>query len=204
MDGGADVETTQEYVGTIVTEGKRLRELIDDILDLTKMEAGKVTYEFQEFALNEIVETVLLGMHSRAEAKKQELVADLQPDLGEVRVAQDRITQVLTNFMSNAIKYTPEGGRIVVHTRKTPPFPGQAVPTVTVTVEDNGIGIAPENLERVFSKFDRIEAIANHKEGTGLGMAISKQIVEGGHGGRIGVESEVGKGSKFHFRIPVA
>ena len=194
----------REYIEVIHSEGKRLCRLIDDVLDLTRMEAGKMSYDFEEQDPNEIIGLVIMSLTPLIEEKHHELELDLDENVGTCRLAVDRYTQVLNNVISNAIKYTDSGGRIVIASRKTDPFPGSSVPTLTVTVQDNGIGIAAENLDKVFSKFEMVEAVKHHTAGTGLGMAICKQIIEEGHAGKIWLESEVGKGTKVSIQIPMS
>ena len=194
----------REYLDIIYNEGKRLSRLIDDVLDLTRMEAGKMSYSFEEQDPNEIIGSVVMAMTPLIEAKGHELELDLAEDIGECRLAPDRFTQVINNIVSNAVKYTNPGGRIVIASRKTDPFPGSVIPTLTITVQDNGIGIPAEHLDKVFSKFEMVEAVKNHTAGTGLGMAICKQIIEKGHGGKIWLESEVGKGTKVYVQVPVS
>ena len=205
MDANEAIPTEwREYIDIIYSEGKRLCRLIDDVLDLTRMEAGKMTYDFEFQDPNEVIGSVVMSLTPLLEEKHHELELDLAEDIGECRMASDRFTQVLNNIVSNAIKYTDVGGKIVISSMKSAPLPGSSVPTVTVTVEDNGIGIAAENLDCVFSKFEMVEAVKNHTSGTGLGMAICKQIIEKGHGGRIWLESEVGKGTKVFVQLPVS
>ena len=192
----------REYIDIIHSEGKRLCRLIDDVLDLTRMEAGKMSYEFENQDMNEIIGSVIMSQTPSIEDKGHDLELDLDENVGECRMAVDRYIQVLSNVLANAVKYTDPGGRIVVRSRRADPFPGTAEPTVLVEVEDNGIGIAPENLDKVFSKFEMVESVKNHTAGTGLSMAICKQIVEDGHGGRIWLESEPGKGTKVFIQIP--
>ena len=205
MDDSDSVPTEwREYIDIIHGEGKRLSRLIDDVLDLTRMEAGKMSYDFELQDPNEVIGSVVMSLTPLFEEKHHELELELADDIGECRMAVDRFTQVMNNIVSNAIKYTDSGGRIVITSGKTEPFPGSSVPTVTFTVEDNGIGIAQENLDKVFSKFEMVEAVKNHSSGTGLGMAICRQIIEEGHGGRIWLESEAGKGTKVFVQIPIS
>ncbi len=194
----------REYIDVIYSEGRRLCRLIDDVLDLTRMEAGTMSYAYEEQDPNELIGGVVMSLTPLIDEKRHEVDLDLGDDIGDCRLAVDRYTQVLTNIISNAIKYTDAGGKIVIRSRKAPPLPGSSVPSLLVTIEDNGIGIAPENLDKVFSKFEIMEAVKNHSSGTGLGMAIGKQIVEEGHGGKIWLESELGKGTKVYVQTPVA
>ncbi len=192
-----------EYIEIINSEGKRLNRLIEDVLDLTKMEAGKMTYEFEMHDPNEIIGSVIMAMLPLAEAKNHTLEFDLGEDIGDCRVDMDRFTQVVNNIVSNAIKYTEPGGKITIRSKRREPFPRANVPTFQMEVQDNGIGIAEENLDKVFSKFEMVEAIKHHSSGTGLGMAICKQIIEEGHSGRIWLQSKPGEGTTVFVRIPM-
>ncbi len=193
----------REYIDIIHNEGKRLSRLIDDVLDLTRMEAGKMEYAYEVQDPNEVIGTVVMEMTPLLEEKGHELDLELGEDIGEVRLAVDRFRQVLSTVVSNAVKYTEPGGKIVIRTSRTAPFPGSMAPTLTIEVEDNGIGISRENLAKVFSKFEMVEAVQNHTAGTGLGLTLSKRIIEEGHGGKIWIESELGKGTKVFVRIPM-
>ncbi len=192
----------REYIGIIHSEGQRLSRLIDDVLDLTKMEAGKMHYQFTMHDPNDVIGTVVMTLMPLAEAKAHELDVDLAEDIGDCRIAVDRFTQVVNNIVANAIKYTNPGGKIMIRTYLSDPLPGNKVPTFTTEVADNGIGIAPENLDKVFSKFEMVEAIKHHTSGTGLGMSICKQIVEEGHSGKIWLKSQVGVGTKVFVQLP--
>ena len=205
MDDSDNVpQQWREYLDTIHSEGTRLSRLVDDIIDLTRMEAGKMDYQFENQDPNEIIGSVIMSMTPQLEAKNHQLECDLGEDLGECRIAPDRFTQALINVFSNAIRYTNPGGVIRIASRRADPFPGAAVPTILVTVEDNGIGIPPENMDKVFSKFEIGESVRHHTSGTGLSMSICKQIIEEGHGGRIWLESEVGKMTRVYIQIPVS
>ncbi|MDR1612949.1 MAG: HAMP domain-containing histidine kinase [Planctomycetota bacterium] len=193
----------REYIDIIHREGQRLSRLIDDILDLTKMEAGKMSYNFELHDPNEIIGAAVMTFMPLLEGKSHHLELDLAEDLGECRLDSDRFTQVANNILSNAIKYTDPGGEIAVRTYRADPLPGSAAPSLVFEVDDSGVGISKENLDKVFSKFEMVEAIKNHTAGTGLGMAICKQIVEDGHSGRIWLESETGVGTKVFVRIPM-
>lgn len=163
-----------------------------------------MAYDFDNQDPNEIIGLVIMGKTAQLEEKGIELELNLDEDVGECRLAADRFTQVLTSVVDNAIKYTANNGRIILGSRRSDPFPGSTIPTLLVTVEDTGIGIAPENLDKVFSKFEMVESVKNHTAGTGLSMAICKQIIEDGHNGAIWLESELGKGTKVFIRIPVS
>ena len=192
-----------EYLQVIHNEGQKLCRMIDNILDLTKMEAGKMDYEFSLHNPNDLIGISIMGLNAMAEAKQQQIVLELDEDIGLARIAADRFVQVLNNLISNAIKYTNEQGRIIIRSKKTAPLPGSSVPTFTIEIEDNGVGIAPENVKKIFSKFELVGSIAHHSSGTGLGMAICKQIIEDGHNGVINLESELGAGTRVFVTIPM-
>ncbi len=193
----------REYVGIIHDEGQRLCRLIDDVLDLTRMEAGKMSYSYEEQDINEVIGSVVMSLTSELEEKGHDLELDLDENTGVCRIDVDRFTQVMHSVISNAIKFTDPGGRIVIESSRAEPFQGTSAPTILATVSDNGIGISSDNLERMFSKFEMAESVKHHTSGTGLSMAIAKQIVEEGHHGKIWLESEPGKGTKVYVRIPV-
>ena len=172
----------------------RLSRLIDDILDLQKLEAGKVELHLQEIDINEVVKEVRASMAPVAERKGLQLSLSLIDHPARLRFDKDKITQVLVNLVNNAVKFT-EMGSITIATR-------QEGGAVVVTVADTGPGIKKEDLTRLFQKFQQLESPSRRKTGgTGLGLAISKQIVEK-HGGRIWVDSEVGVGTRFNFLLP--
>ncbi|MBN2712024.1 MAG: PAS domain-containing protein [Planctomycetes bacterium] len=205
MEGMVDTEEERkEYLEIIHSEGGRLSRLINDVLDLTKLEAGKMDYHFEELNIADVVGTAIASSSSLSSQKDIELIVDLADNLAVARIDSDRIMQVLMNLISNAIKFTPEGGNITITGRNTEPFPEIPGDTITVSVKDTGIGIAPENLNRVFSKFEQIENIDHHSVGTGLGMPICKQIIEEGHGGKIWIESELNVGTTVFFKIPIS
>ncbi|MCC8115837.1 MAG: PAS domain-containing protein [Planctomycetes bacterium] len=194
----------REYITIIHSEGRRLCRLIDDVLDLTRMEAGKMSYDYETQDPNKIIGAVVMSLTPQLEEKCHHLELDLDENVGDCRLAVDRITQVLKHIFRNAIKYTVAGGTIVISSKRAEPFPESSTPTLLITVKDNGIGIAPENLDRVFSKFEMVESVKHHTSGTGLSMAICRQIVEEGHGGKIWLESELGRGTTVNVQIPVA
>jgi PAS domain S-box-containing protein len=173
----------------------RLSRLIDDILDLQKLEAGKVELHMQELDVNEVVKEVRASMAPLAERKDLQLSLSLIDHPPRLRFDKDKVTQVLVNLVNNAIKFT-ETGAITIATRRE----GDAV---VVTVADTGPGIKKEDLTKLFQKFQQLESPSRRKTGgTGLGLAICKQIVEK-HAGKIWVDSEVGVGTRFSFLLPV-
>jgi signal transduction histidine kinase len=185
-----------EYVRDIASSGRHLLDLVNEILDLSKVEAGRMELEPGEFALAETIRGTLAFVRERAARQTIELAADVPPDLGTVVADERKIRQVLLNLLSNAVKFTPDGGTIAVRAQRNN---GE----VQVSVRDTGIGIAPEDQAKVFDEFQQVgKASDRSREGTGLGLTLAKRFIEL-HGGRIWVESELGKGTTFTFAIPV-
>jgi signal transduction histidine kinase len=185
----------REPIADIHTCGRQLLRLINDVLDLSKIEAGRMELAPGEYAVEDVVHTVKSSLRSLAEEKGLDFVTTVQPDLPLCLGDAKRITQCLTNLAGNALKFTREGRveiRVELH--------GESF---RFAVADTGIGIPAEQLEHIFEEFRQVDAtITREFGGTGLGLSITKKFVEL-HGGRIWVESEVGKGSTFFFSIPV-
>jgi signal transduction histidine kinase len=180
------------------TNVERLRLLINDILDFSKIEANRLSLEFTPVDLAEVAGEVVTSMETIAEQKQIHLRLDAAEDLGPIRADRMRVGQVLTNLLGNAIKFTPDGGRVDVTLDRLPEG------GIVCVVSDTGPGIAPQDLGKLFQKFQQIDSSLTRRQGgTGLGLVISKGLVEG-HGGRIWVESEVGVGSRFCFSLPEA
>ena len=174
----------------------RLARLINDLLDLSKLEAGKMKLQFAEIDIKRIMQLSVETFKSRADDKSIELTMNLPEVLPNVYVDSDRIEQVFANLIDNALKFTSEGGKIVVSARKIQD-------KVEVSVEDTGVGISADNKQHIFDQFYQTEDTLSRKTGgTGLGLSIVKQLIDA-HGGKISVESEEGKGSRFFFAIPV-
>ncbi len=187
-------EKQEEYLKDIHASGQHLLSLINDILDLSKIEAGRMELELAEFHLPEAIENALVLIRERALRRGITLEQSIDPRLGEIRGDERKIKQVLLNLLSNAIKFTPDGGRIDVR--------AVAVNgSVEVSVSDTGVGIAPEDQEAIFEEFRQVGTADKKVEGTGLGLALSRKFIEL-HGGRIWVESEPGAGSTFTFTLP--
>jgi signal transduction histidine kinase len=184
-----------EYLKDIHASGTHLLSLINDILDLSKVEAGRMELELSDFSLPSAIDSALTLVRERATRRGITLRATILDGVGEVTGDERKIRQVLLNLLSNAIKFTPEGGRIEV---KAVPEDG----SVDVSVIDTGVGIAPEDQEAVFEEFRQVGASAAKQEGTGLGLALCRKFVEL-HGGKIWVTSALGAGSTFTFRLPV-
>jgi len=191
-----DVNAKQEeYLQDILSSGRHLLSLINDILDLSKVEAGRMDLDLAPFDMPSALDNALTLVRERAGRRGIALGMTVDDRLGEIRADERKIRQVVLNLLSNAIKFTPEGGRIEV----------RAAPvdeSVEVSVTDTGVGIAPEDQEAIFEEFKQVGTAAKKVEGTGLGLALSRKFIEL-HGGRIWVKSEVGVGSTFTFRIPV-
>ncbi len=196
-------EAVERFSGVIVREAERLGRLLDNLLDLAKIESGATTWRDTVVRPEDVVDAVAGAME--AWASEAAILIERRVDYGLPRlfVDRDRIAQVLTNLVHNAIKYSPQGGRVVVAACR-------AQHSVLFAVEDDGPGIPREDLQRVFDKFYRVEpagignsATGRQAGGTGLGLAICREIVEH-YGGRIWVESEPGKGSRFCFTVPAA
>ena len=187
-------EKQESYVDDILSSGHHLLSLINDVLDLSKVEAGQVELDVAPFSLQESLERGVVMVRERALKDGVQVTLAASPDVDLVSGDERRIRQVIFNLLSNAVKFTPTGGAVGVHAT-------QVNGEVRVSVADTGPGIAAEDLERIFEEFQQTEAGIGTREGTGLGLALSKQLVEL-HGGRIWVDSELGKGSTFVFTLP--
>jgi signal transduction histidine kinase len=188
-------EKQEEYSKDIHASGQHLLSLINDILDLSKIEAGRMELELTDFDLPQAIDNALILVRERAGRRGIALQMNVDNRLGQIQADERKVRQVVLNLLSNAIKFTPEGGRIEV----------AAVPkdgVVEVSVSDTGVGIAPEDQEAVFEEFRQVGTAEKKAEGTGLGLTLCRKFIEL-HGGRIWVKSQVGVGSTFTFTIPV-
>jgi two-component system, NtrC family, sensor kinase len=185
----------EEYLDDILSSGNHLLSLINDVLDLAKVEAGQVELEVVSFSLREALERGVVMVREPAVKKGVRLSLALAPDVDLVDGDERRLRQVVYNLLSNAVKFTPGGGCIDVASSRVN---GE----VRVMVTDTGPGIAPDDHERIFEEFQQTDVGVDQREGTGLGLALSKRLVEL-HGGRIWVESEPGHGSRFVFTLPI-
>ena len=189
-------EKQAEYTEDILSCGRHLLSLINEILDLSKVEAGRMELELATFDLPLAIDNARTFVRERATKHGITLDVAVDDSLGDFVGDERKIKQILLNLLSNAVKFTPEGGRIAIEAR-------QADGVVEISVSDTGVGIAPEDQARIFEEFRQVGADYAHKsEGTGLGLTLAKKFVEL-HGGKIWVESEVGKGSKFTFTLPL-
>ena len=188
-------EKQAEYTDDILSSGRHLLSLINEILDLSKVEAGRMELELATFDLPLAIDNARTFVRERATKHGINLDVTVDERLGDFVGDERKIKQILLNLLSNAVKFTPEGGRIGINAR-------QADGSVEISVSDTGIGIAPEDQPKIFEEFRQVGSDYAHKiEGTGLGLTLAKKFVEL-HGGRIWVESEVGKGSTFSFTLP--
>ena len=188
-------EKQREYLEDILSSGQHLLSLINDVLDLSKVEAGQVELQVAPFSLQDALERGVSMVREQATTEGVQVTLHKNGSLDVVSGDERRMSQVIFNLLSNAVKFTPTGGQVDVSAKR---INGE----MRVSVADSGPGIAAEDLDRIFEEFQQTEAGARQLEGTGLGLALSKRFVEM-HGGRIWCESEVGKGSTFEFTLPL-
>jgi len=189
-------EKQSEFLQVVKNNTQRLMTLVNDLLDVSKIESGGLTLDLQPVSMADIVTEVVIAMKKQIEIKGQHLHVDVPRDLPDVHADRDRMIQVVTNLLSNAQKYSPRGGEIQILARRTDGH-------LELDVKDSGIGIAQADQKRLFTRFFRAEnAISSEEDGTGLGLAICLEIVER-HGGEIQVDSELGKGSRFRILLPL-
>ena len=189
-------EKQEDYLKDVHTSGKHLLSLINEILDLSKIEAGRMELEESSFDLEGAVSNALTLVRERAQRHGIALGQNVDPKLGQIVADERKFKQILLNLLSNAVKFTPDGGRIDVQA-------GREGSNALISVRDTGVGIAPADQAAVFEEFRQVGTDATRKhEGTGLGLTLTKKFVEL-HGGRIWLESEPGKGSTFTFSIPI-
>jgi GAF domain-containing protein len=188
-------EKQSEYVDDILSSGRHLLSLINDILDLAKIEAGRMELELTTFDLPGAIENALILVRERVTRHGIKLEREIDERLGDFVGDERKVKQILLNLLSNAVKFTPEGGQIRVKAMR-------GDETAIISVADTGIGIAPEDHERIFEEFRQVGSnYAEKREGTGLGLSLTKKFVEM-HGGKLWVESELGKGATFTFTLP--
>ena len=199
-DGEADDEKTRkEFYSVIQSQAKRLNRLIEDILNVARIESGLIKVEKQPVSMTILIEEQLQMIKSYAE-EKDITVGGLQSIIhDQVYVDKDMLTQVVVNLLSNAVKYTKSGGTITLKSEVD-----DSDGLVKVEVTDTGVGIPEKDVEHVFDKFYRVSANKKQAKGTGLGLNLVKQIIEKVHNGRVFVRSEVGVGSTFGFELPLA
>jgi two-component system, OmpR family, phosphate regulon sensor histidine kinase PhoR len=191
-----DPQNRERFLGIIVEHSRRLARLTEDLLMLSKMDADRLELETRRIPVGPLVESCIETSTPRAKEKDLKLLVNLAERVPDIAGDRRRLTEVLQNLLDNAIQYTPAGGQIMV---SAGPKNGEVI----FTVSDTGIGIPQVDQPRIFERFYRVD-VARSREvgGTGLGLSIAKHLIEN-HGGKIWVESEVGRGSQFHFSVPI-
>ena len=190
-------EEQRQSLNDILNSGRHLLDLINDILDLSKIESGKMELKLRNFPLPDVMESLRRVMTPMLAPKKQNLEIKVAEGLSTIYADRDKVRQVLLNLVSNAARFTQDGGELKVEAIKDNDW-------CRVSVIDHGIGIKPEDQKRIFEPFCQLEnPLTDEKGDTGLGLAIARQIIER-HGGQIWVESEYGKGSRFTFTLPLS
>jgi PAS domain S-box-containing protein len=195
LEGELKPSEKKEFISVVYQESRRLARLVNEILDLSRLEAGKLIYHYVLQPIDPILKESAEAVRAEAENKKIKISQELGYGQ-ELWLDRDRIKQVVINLLNNAIKYSEPG----TETR----LESKAIENgVLVSVADQGMGIAPENHEKVFEKFGRVQEVEHHTQGAGLGLPIAKRIIEEGHGGRLWLESPgLGQGSTFYFWLP--
>ncbi len=184
------------FLGHIASSGRHLLQLINDVLDLSKVESGKFDFQPEDVDLPALVADVCAVLHGGLQGKRLRLAIDIAPDLGPLRLDPGRLKQALYNYLSNAIKFTPEGGQVWVRARAAGPA------HFRLEVQDSGIGIAPADLPRLFVEFQQLDSgYSKQHQGTGLGLALTRRLIQA-QGGSVGVRSQPGVGSVFHLLLP--
>jgi signal transduction histidine kinase len=203
---GTITEMQANFLNTIRSNVERMSTLVSDLNDNSKIEAGRLRLDFKSVAVADVVDEVVRSSKRQVEDKKQTVIVEIPAELPSVWADRTRLTQILINFISNAHKYTPDGGRITVGAERTGNQwdPQGAAEVVHISIKDNGIGISLEDQKKIFEKFFRSEdQKAREAPGTGLGLNITKSLIEM-MGGRVWFESEFRLGTTFHFTVPVA
>ena len=199
LDGipGEINDEQRQCLDDILTSGQHLLSLIGDVLDISKLQAGKMELKLQDLDLADVIEEAVQTVRPMADEKRHRIEVRVEEDIPRAHADEARVRQILLNLLSNAMKFTPPGGLLAVDAT-------HGDHDCLVSVTDNGIGIKPEQQDRIFEVFVRGETILDGtRRGSGLGLALARQLVEL-MGGRIWVESECGKGSRFSFTVPGA
>jgi len=200
VDGEAnDEQTIKEFCSVIQNQANRLNRLIEDILNISRIESGLIKIEKKPVSLTILIEEQLQMIKSAAGEKNIKIIGQKPIVFDQVYADKDMISQVIVNLLSNAVKYTPAGGKVIIGTEVD-----ETANLVRVSITDTGVGIPEDEIEHVFDKFYRVGANKKQAKGTGLGLNLVKQIVEKVHDGRVFVTSKVGVGSTFGFELPLA
>ena len=202
MVGGDRLSEQQKsFLDIIAANVDRMNRLVGDLLDVSRIEAGRIKLEMTSVNIKDVIDEVLLSLRTQIEEKELELISDISPDAPSVWADYGRLVQIVTNLLSNAYKYTPKGGRIEVKSRYV--NGGNSAPYVSVSVSDTGFGISEEDQQQLFTKFFRAsDQNIREVHGTGLGLSITKGMIEM-HGGKMWFSSALGQGSTFGFDLPV-
>lgn len=199
VDGEAkDPQTLRQFCSVIQTQAQRLNRLIEDILNISRIESGLVKINKQAISLSMVIHDAVEMIRSFAQEKNISVQTPPSIIFDQVYADKDMMTQVVINLLSNAVKYTPKQGQVTVDCEVN-----ESDQVVRVQVTDTGVGIPPEDIPRLFEKFYRVEANKKMAKGTGLGLNLVKQMVEKVHQGKVFVRSEQGKGSTFGFEMPL-
>ncbi|MFN8454811.1 MAG: GAF domain-containing protein [Anaerolineae bacterium] len=202
MTAGANLnEQQKEFLNVINNNVDRMARMVKDLLEFSRIEAGRIRLEIQDVQMREVIEEVIGSVRPQIENKQLNLKVEVEPNLPELRGDYNRIVEIMTNFVSNAYKYTPQGGDILVSAKASN---NGKVNGVTVTVRDSGYGIAPEEQAKLFNEkfFRSNDPKVRDEPGTGLGLWITKNMIET-HGGELTFESKLGQGSSFTFTLPL-
>ncbi len=207
LDGAKDdPEASTKFLDIILSQSDRLNLIIEDLLQLSKIESGQVQFRREPLLIDGLIDRTMAMIRPLAEKKSQRLVAHVSPGIPPITGDEERLAQVFSNLLDNAVKYTPEGGTITVAAQQAPAgagHDGRGSDLVEISVADSGIGIPEPDRPRVFERFYRVDkARSRELGGTGLGLAIVKHIVEG-HGGQVWVEANRPTGSRFVVRLPI-
>jgi two-component system cell cycle sensor histidine kinase PleC len=195
MFGPLGAEKYHEYCGDIRGSGEYLLDVINDILDMSKIEAGRIRLDFEDLDLDTLLNEAMRVVSARAQEKQLHLTSRISPEL-RLRADRRALKQVALNLLSNAVKFTPAGGRVTVRGRATDHC-------ITLAIADSGIGIAKDALAKLGRPFEQVESqLTKSHQGSGLGLAISKSLVEL-HGGRMRIRSTLGKGTLVVVRLPL-
>ena len=187
----------KQYVNNVLTSGKHLLLLINQILDMAKVEAGKMKLTLSAISMKTLLNDISMLVADMVSKKKIEMLLEITPDLPDIEADELKVKEIIYNLVSNAVKFTPEGGKIGMRAKKIDS-------EIEVVVWDTGVGIAAENMGKIFEGFFRVDTpYSRVTEGTGLGLPLSKKLVEL-HGGNFAVESEgLGKGTLVRFTLPI-
>jgi signal transduction histidine kinase len=217
---GSLADRQREFVGTILGSGRHLLSLINDILDLAKVEAGQMTIDLEPVLVPSLLANSLIIVKEKAASRRIRLEVDAADDIGVIHADARKLKQILYNLLSNAVKFTPDGGRVTLHARRVPrsavgrrsgAWMSRSLPLadsdfaefLELGVTDDGIGIATEGLERLFTPFGQIDGrLSRAFQGTGLGLSLVREFAAL-HGGSVAVESAAGEGSRFVVWLPL-